>query len=77
MPHSRNNLIVTDDRAARRHAETLGEPVLGTLGLLVLAKRKGLISLVKPLILSIRDGGHHISQAAMDAVLFAANEAPE
>lgn len=77
MSHSRNKLIVTDDRAARRHAETLGVPVLGTLGLLVLAKRKGLISLVKPLILAISDGGHHISQAAIGAALSAANEAPE
>lgn len=72
-----NALLLVDDRAARRRAEALGVPVLGTLGLLVLAKRKGLVLEVKPLILAIRDGGHHISQAAMSAALILANESPE
>src|SRR5262245_50235583 len=36
-----------DDRAARRCAETLGISTLGTGGLLILAKRNGLIQSVK------------------------------
>ena len=35
---------LVDDAAARRCAKTLGIPVLGTGGLLVLAKRRGLIA---------------------------------
>jgi uncharacterized protein len=70
-------MLLVDDRAARRHAEALDVPVLGTLGLLVLAKRRHLVTEVQPLILAIRDGGHHISPSAMTAALMAANEASE
>lgn len=66
--------LLVDDRAARRHAEALGLAVLGTLGVLVLAKRRGLLAEVKPIVHAMRDQGHHISQAALDAVLQAAGE---
>lgn len=68
-------VLLVDDRAARRHAETLGLDVLGTLGVLVLAKRKGLIVEVKPVVQAMRQGGHFISQSALQAVLQAAGEA--
>lgn len=40
--------LLLDDLAARRTAEALGIAVVGTVGLLVLAKRRGLLSAVKP-----------------------------
>lgn len=67
--------LLVDDRAARRHAETLGLAVLGTLGVLVLAKRRGKLLKVKPIVQLMREQGHHISQSAFDAVLQAAGEA--
>lgn len=67
--------LLVDDRAARRHAEVLGLNVLGTLGVLVLAKRRGLIAEVKPVVQAMRQGGHFISQSALQAVLQAAGEA--
>lgn len=67
--------LLVDDRAARRHAEALGIDVLGTLGVLVLAKRRGLIAEVKPVVQAMRQGGHFISQSALQAVLLAADEA--
>lgn len=66
--------LLVDDRAARRHAEALGLAVLGTLGVLVLAKRRGLLAEVKSIVLAMRDQGHHISRAALDAVLRVADE---
>jgi predicted nucleic acid-binding protein len=68
-------VLLVDDRAARRHAEALGLSVLGTLGVLVLAKRRGLLEAVRPLVQDMRDGGHFISQVAFEAVLQAAGEA--
>ncbi len=41
-------LIILDDRPARRLAQSLDLTVVGTLGLLVLAKKKGLIVEIKP-----------------------------
>lgn len=67
--------LLVDDRAARRHAEALGLVVLGTLGVLVLAKRRGLMDEVKPIVQAMREQGHHISQAALNAVLLASGEA--
>jgi uncharacterized protein len=43
-----NCVLLLDDLAARRSAEALGITVVGTVGLLVLAKRRGLLSSLKP-----------------------------
>ena len=40
--------IILDDRAARRLAQRLSLPVIGTLGLLLAAKRRGLLSRIRP-----------------------------
>lgn len=40
--------IILDDRAARRVAEAAGLNVIGTLGLLLEAKRKGIVTRVRP-----------------------------
>jgi predicted nucleic acid-binding protein len=66
--------LLADDRAARRFASGLGLTVIGTLGVLVRAKRKGLVSEVRPLIEHLRAGGHHLGGAAIDAALAAAGE---
>lgn len=47
---SKDAVVVLDDTLARRVAETLGLRLTGTLGLLLDAKRAGLIPLVSPLL---------------------------
>lgn len=42
--------IILDDKQAREIAAELGLKVIGTLGVLILAKRKGYLSEVRPLI---------------------------
>ena len=46
--------IVLDERRARRLAESLTLPVIGTLGILRLAKRVGMVDAVAPLIQALR-----------------------
>ncbi|HXU45119.1 MAG TPA: DUF3368 domain-containing protein [Thermoanaerobaculia bacterium] len=41
---------VLDDRQARRRAVSIGVPVVGTLGLILRAKQRGLISAARPLV---------------------------
>lgn len=41
-------LIILDDLAARKMAEGVGLPVVGTLGILVRAKQRGLLAAVQP-----------------------------
>nr|VFJ62837.1 MAG: protein of unknown function (DUF3368) [Candidatus Kentron sp. DK] len=49
---------ILDDRAARRCARTLEVPILGTAGILVLAKRRGLID-------SVEAGLHRLQTAGL------------
>ena len=49
--------VIIDDRAARRCAKTHGIASLGTSGILILAKRRGLISSVSDRLQALRDAG--------------------
>ncbi len=66
--------LLLDDRAAVVYARALGLKVLGTMGLLVLAKRRGLVERVAPLIAQLQAGGHYLGEAAVQAALRAAGE---
>jgi hypothetical protein len=47
-------LLLLDDRQARRAAEALGLAATGSAGVLVRAKREGLIAAVRPFLVSMR-----------------------
>ena len=66
--------LLLDDRAAVVYARALGLKVIGTLGLLVLAKRGGLIEQVAPLVVQLQAGGHYLGPGAVQAALHAAGE---
>jgi predicted nucleic acid-binding protein len=61
--------IVLDDRRARNVAERMGLPVLGTLGLLVQAKRAGLVAAVGPLLEHLESLGFHMSTGLKEEAL--------
>jgi uncharacterized protein len=67
--------LLADDMAARLHATRLGVPVIGTLGVLVRAKRRGLVLTVAPLIERLRASGQRLSHGAVAEALAAAGEA--
>jgi len=67
--------LLVDDRAARQRAEAIGLAVMGTLGILVLAKRRGLLDSVKPVAERMRSDGHYISLEALQAVMHLTDEA--
>ena len=69
--------LLVDDLAARQYALAIGLVVLGTLGILVRAKRKGLVSDVRPLIDRLRAGGHRLGPTAVADALSAAGEPPD
>lgn len=66
--------LMLDDRAAVGYARALGLRVIGTLGVLVLAKRRALIERVAPLIRQLQAGGHYLGPSAVQAALRAAGE---
>jgi predicted nucleic acid-binding protein len=69
-----NAVLLADDLAARRQAAALGLTAIGTLGVLVGAKRKGLLSEVQPLIEALRARGYWLGDATVRVALSVAGE---
>jgi predicted nucleic acid-binding protein len=66
--------VVLDDLQARKCATLFDIPLIGSLGLIVLAKRKGLINLAKPEIDRLIAVGLHIDPAMITRILVAIGE---
>ena len=67
-------LVILDDRPARRIASALGLKVIGTLGILLAAKNKGLIPAVAPAIQGLADHHFHAAPHLVQQVLRDAGE---
>lgn len=67
-------LVILDDNAAKRTAKYLGLTVTGTLGVLLKAKRRGIIGGVRPLMSEMRQNGFYISADVENMVLEQAGE---
>ena len=71
-----DHLIVVDDRDARRHAVTAGLEITGTLGILPLAKERGLLDSVRPAVERLQALRFRLSTAMHHEILRLANEEP-
>ncbi len=67
-------VVLMDDQAGRRVAQELSLPVLGTAGLLLLAKQKGFVTEVVPLLEAVRHQGYWLSDALLAHVRCLARE---
>lgn len=61
--------VVIDEHAARNLAKTFLLQPIGTIGILLLAKKKGSIGEVKPLLDTLLDHGFYISKRLYQQVL--------
>lgn len=68
------DLVIIDERLARRHAERLDMRLTGTLGILLRAKQRGMVEAVAPLIEQLRQGGIHLGDDVVREVLRLAGE---
>lgn len=68
------HLVIIDEKKAREEARQIGLPVRGTVGVLLEAKKKGLIDAIKPLLDALRDSGMYLEQSLIDNVLQLAGE---
>jgi predicted nucleic acid-binding protein len=66
--------LLADDRAARRVASALEIPLIGVLGVLVLAKRAGAIPAIHPVIRTLIDSGYFLANPLVEQVLRQAGE---
>ncbi len=66
--------IVLDERRATRTARGAGLRVVGTLGVLLLAKSQGVVPAVKPMVDDLLATGFHLAPWLVDDVLATAGE---
>jgi len=64
-----NAILLLDDAQARRLAQRLDLPRIGTLGIMRKAKHAGLIDQVAPLIERLRQHGIYVGAKLVDAIL--------
>ena len=67
-------LVLIDEKIARLQAKVLNLEVMGTLGLLLKAKKRKLIENIKPLINSIIKGGYWLKEDIIEGILKEAGE---
>jgi predicted nucleic acid-binding protein len=63
------NEVVIDDLAARRCAAVMQVPVRGTLGLVLLGKRRGALPAARPMVRRLIDAGMYLSDRTAEAAL--------
>ncbi|MBI4632000.1 MAG: DUF3368 domain-containing protein [Chloroflexi bacterium] len=68
------DLVLIDDRAARRKAQSVGLNVIGTLGILLLGKQNKHITLIQPTLNRLRERGFRMSNDLYEQVLKDASE---
>lgn len=66
--------VVLDDQRAWSHAFSLQIPVIGTLGVVLRAKRLGMIDLARPLVESLVAKGMYLSRSVIERALALAGE---
>ena len=60
---------VLDDLEARRCAQSFGLPMIGTLGVVLRAKRRGVIEMARPIIEQLRRVGLYVSDSLIEQAL--------
>ena len=68
-------LILLDEKKGRRKAKEIGLTVKGIVGVLLEAKEKALIDVIKPFLIQLRDNGIHLSDSLINNALQDAGEA--
>lgn len=66
--------ILMDERLGRQAARRKGLTIIGSAGLLLAAKQRGLISAVAPVLAQWREAGYFLSASVTEAVLKRAGE---
>jgi len=67
-------LVIIDELKGRRYAQRLEMPLTGTLGLLLLAKERGLVADLAPLLVELQEAGLYLGAALINRALRLAGE---
>ena len=67
-------VLVLDDKKARRIAKQLDLKVIGTVGLLLRAKKRGIVAEIKPVLDALQNAGFRIAAPLYQKALKLASE---
>ena len=67
-------LIIIDEHKARQEARKIGLSFKGTVGVLLEAKEEGLIDVIKPLLITLKENGMYLSEYIITDALREAGE---
>lgn len=70
----KTDVVVIDDNAAKKTAKYLGLPVTGTVGVLLKAKKYGIVKEIRPILESMKERGFYISRKIERLILEQARE---
>jgi hypothetical protein len=68
------DLLIIDEKLARKYAQLKGFTCVGTLSILLKAKEKGLIAHLKPLLAQMQTNGIWLAETLIAQILTQANE---
>lgn len=66
--------LIIDEKLGRNIAREMGIKIIGTVGILLLAKQKSLVKEIKPILLQLKNGHYFLSDALIKDVLKKAKE---
>lgn len=66
---ARRSEVVLDDLAARRCAQSLGIPLIGTLGIVILCRQRGVLFKARPVVQALYESGLRLNNKLMDQAL--------
>lgn len=66
--------LLIDEKLGRQVATQLGLKIIGTIGVLLLAKQKNIVPAVKPILTSLKNGHYFLSDSLVQETLIRAGE---
>jgi predicted nucleic acid-binding protein len=74
LAYELHSLLILDDLAARSVAQRLTVPIIGTIGVLLLAKRAGLVATIAKILIDLESVSFYVSDALKKEALRLAGE---
>jgi predicted nucleic acid-binding protein len=74
LAYEHHNLLILDDRQARSVAQRLTVPIIGTIGVLLLAKQAGILTSVASILIELESASFYVSDALKEEALRLAGE---
>ncbi len=74
LAHTMQQPLLIDEKLGRGVAKNLGIKIIGTIGVLLLAKQKMIVREIKPILIQLKNGHYFLSEQLIQEALIRAEE---